>query len=266
MIDLKKSSRDILSELSIEAKRLVRAGYYNVDFDRKRAVRSLRSSILSRDNKAIIAEIKRASPSSGWLRKDLDIKSIIASIERGGAAGISILTMPRYFHGDLKFLSEASTITKLPLLMKDFIVSSNQIEAGWRSGADAILLILKIFKKRYSELSIEEAIRKIHSLGMEVLLEVHTREELLEASALDVDLIGVNSRNLETMNVETDNFIHSITNIDVNNKVLVAESGINSPEQISMLKKLGYKAFLIGTAIMNSNDIEQAVKSFVGDP
>ncbi|MEM3041611.1 MAG: indole-3-glycerol-phosphate synthase, partial [Nitrososphaerota archaeon] len=118
----------------------------------------------------------------------------------------------------------------------------------------------------YSELSIEEAIQKIHSLGMEVLLEVHTREELLEASALDVDLIGVNSRNLETMNVETDNFIHSIANIDVNNRVLVAESGINSPEQISMLKKLGYKAFLIGTAIMKSNDVEQAVKSFVGDP
>lgn len=265
MINLRKSSRDTLSELCIEATRLVDAGYYNVDIDRKRVVQSLRSSILSKDNNAIIAEIKRASPSSGWLRKDLDIKSTILSIERGGAAGISILTMPRYFRGDLKFLVEASTITKLPLLMKDFIVSTKQIDAGWRAGADAILLILKIFERGYSELRVEEAIRRIHSLGMEVLLEVHSRDELLEALTLNVDLIGVNSRNLVTMNVETNNFIHSIINTDVNNKVLVAESGISSPEQISMLKKLGYKAFLVGTAIMKSNDVEQAVKSFAGD-
>jgi len=260
-----KNTRDMLNRLCIEAARLVKSGYYDVDLTRRRAVYSLRLSILNRKNNAIIAEIKRASPTAGWLRRDLDIRSVVASIERGGAAGLSIITMPSYFYGDLNFLMQASSYTKLPILMKDFVVSSSQIDAGWRLGADAVLLIMRVFKNKYSELSIEEAINRIHALGMEVLLEVHTREELLEAIDMDVDMIGVNSRNLDTMKTNISNFLQTIEGLEISKKVLIAESGIEDAHQIYGLKERGFRAFLIGTSIMKSPNIEQAVKKFVGD-
>jgi indole-3-glycerol phosphate synthase len=263
MRESSRDTRDMLRELSIEAARLVDAGYYNVDPCRKRAPNSLRLSILNRSNNAIIAEIKRASPTAGWLRREIEVGSIVASIERGGAAGLSVITMPRYFYGDLEFLSQASSSSCLPILMKDFIVSKRQIDAGWRLGADAVLLIMKIFRNGYSEVSLEGAVRHAHALGMEVLLEVHGREELLEALDIDVEMIGVNSRDLVSMKTSVDNLLRTIDGVDVGEKVLIAESGIEHPRQILELRKKGFEAFLIGTAIMRSENVEEAVKSFV---
>ncbi len=254
----------MLKKLSMEACRLIEADYYSVDLPRMRSVTSLRLSILNRKNNAIIAEIKRASPTAGWLRKDIEVGSIITSIEKGGAAGVSVITMPSYFYGDLDFLRQAGSSTSLPILMKDFIVSTKQIDAGWRLGADAVLLIMKIFKNKYSEMEIEEVVKHTHALGMEVLLEVHNREELLEALDLDVEMIGVNSRDLVSMKTNIDNFLQTIEGVDIGKKILIAESGIEHPRQISDLKKKGFKAFLIGTAIMKSENVEEAVKNFVG--
>lgn len=255
----------MLKTLCDEAARLLDSGYYDTSTTRICNVSSLYSSILSHKQNAIITEIKRASPSLGWIRPDIDVNSVISSMEKGGAAGISIITMPNYFHGDLTYLSQASSLTKLPILMKDFIISKKQIEAGWRLGADAILLIYKIFNNKYSEISLDDAIKNVHSLGMEVLLEVHGREELQDALNYDVKLIGINSRDLSTMQTNIDSLKQTINGINYKDKVLIAESGINNPKQLKELVKLGFRAFLIGTAIMKSQNIEETVRLFVGE-
>jgi indole-3-glycerol phosphate synthase len=252
-----------LEILAREAKERAASNYYkcvkNVSFNSI----SLKNTILKSKNTPIIAEIKKCSPSIGDLVNEIDIKKVALEMEMGGAAGISILTEPKRFKGSLNDLIEARKQVKLPILMKDIIVSFVQIEAAANAGANAILLIKSLFEKELCKLNLEETIDYAHSLNLEVLLETHTEGEFDSAIKTKADLIGINNRNLETLEVNLNVSKRILSRkIDFNNKVIVSESGIKSLEDIQNLRKLGAHAFLIGSSIITSKNIKEKVREY----
>jgi indole-3-glycerol phosphate synthase len=224
---------------------------------------SLRKAILDCKVNPIIAEIKSASPSAGVIRKEVDATVIAKSMEKGGATALSVLTEPKQFGGSLAALSLARKIVKLPILMKDIILSPLQIQAASKLGANAVLLIKALFDRVYSERTLDEMISGAHLLGLEVLLETHTLSEFCSALKTDADLIGINNRNLATLKVDLSQTKTILSSINPKNTVIVSESGIKSPTDIRFLRESGAGAFLIGSAIMLSDNIEEKVREFV---
>ena len=147
--------------------------------------------------------------------------------------------------------------------MKDIILSPIQIQAAAKLGADAILLIKTLFDREYSQKTLDEMITGTHLLGLEVLLETHTLSEFVSALKTDADLIGINNRNLATLKVDLNVTKTILQSLNPKNKVVVSESGINTSVDIRLLRENGASAFLIGSAIMSSDDIEEKVKEFV---
>ncbi|NHW00121.1 MAG: indole-3-glycerol-phosphate synthase [Thaumarchaeota archaeon] len=253
---------DFIEEIIKSVRGTIESGYYNVDPVEHEKV-SLKKTVLSCTKNPIIAEFKPASPSRGFLRNSEDAVQIAVSAERAGAVGISVLTEPKYFHGSLNSFKNIRKTVNIPLLMKDFIVSYTQVEAASRIGADAILLIQKLFDKEYSQASLEEMIDIAHSYDIEVLLEVHSLEEFLNAIYSGADMIGINNRNLSTLEVDINTTINILSKYGTCGKIIVSESGIDSPGQMRLLREYGVKAFLIGTSIMLSEDVEEKIRSFV---
>ncbi len=257
---------DFLDTLTRDSKINCRNGYYRVlpgGMNAERRKVSLRESIEGRTGNAIIAEIKRASPSKGTIRSDPDIGRLASAMERGGAAGISVLTEPSHFNGSLADLVLARGSVALPLLMKDIVLDRSQVEAASRMGADAVLLIKAIFDRDYADCRLEAMIDLVHSLGMEVLLEVHTSEEFREAMGLEADLIGVNNRDLGTLRVDlrtTERILAAHRGCPA---VVVSESGISSPADVLFLKGVGARAFLVGSSVMLAGDVEDKVRELV---
>ncbi len=258
------STSDFLEALCEEARLAVSRGYYGLG---QAAVSGKRVSLVGSIERclgnAVIAELKRASPSGGALRRGLDPLEAVMEMERGGAAGISILTAPRWFDGSLSDLAAARSSTRLPVLMKDIVVSLSQIEAAARLGADSILLIYRVFRRGYADLGLRDAVLAAHGLGLEVLLEACGREELLECLSADVELLGVNARDLSTLVVDKRVHEEAVRDVDVGGRVLVAESGIETAADVRRLRRLGYKAFLVGTALMRAGNIESKVRELV---
>jgi len=211
----------------------------------------------------VITEIKPASPTHGKLRNNFNLKQVIRAMEKGGASGISILTEPKHFEGSLRSLMEARTYTELPILMKDVIVDPIQVEAAFRVGANAILLIFSVYERNYAEYSIHEMIDLAHEVGLEVLLETHNKKQFLSALATDADLVGINNRDLRTLNVDLKITQKILSEVDNPNKIVVSESGIQNPTHIRFLYNCGAKAFLVGSAIMLADDVEAKVKELV---
>jgi indole-3-glycerol phosphate synthase len=147
--------------------------------------------------------------------------------------------------------------------MKDIVVSLSQIEAAARLGADSILLIYRVFRRGYADLGLRDAVLAAHGLGLEVLLEACGREELLECLSADVELLGVNARDLSTLVVDKRVHEEAVRDVDVGGRVLVAESGIETAADVRRLRRLGYKAFLVGTALMRAGNIESKVRELV---
>jgi indole-3-glycerol phosphate synthase len=224
---------------------------------------SLKQAILQSKTNALITEIKAASPSAGIIKADCVPSVIAKAMQRGGATALSVLTEPKQFSGSLEALAQARKAVNLPILMKDIIISPIQIEAASKLGANAVLLIQAIFDRGYSSKSISEMIAGAHVLGLEVLLETHTAEELCSALGTDADLIGINNRNLATLKVDLNVTKSILSKINVKDRVVVSESGIQTPSDIRSLRESGAKAFLIGSSIMLSDNIEQKVKEFV---
>ena len=254
---------DFLDLLARNAKETVSSGYYECPAQTSTPHASLKKAILECPRSAIITEIKSASPSAGTLRKDFEVKKIAEAMEKGGAIGISVLTEPKHFNGSLKNLIETRKAVKLPILMKDIIVSRRQLEAASRIGATASLLIQALFDRRHCECGLEDMIAKAHSENLEVLLETHSEDEFRSAVSSDADIVGINNRNLGTLNVDLSVTKRILEKNEVNGKVVVSESGIKSPGDIRFLTACGVKAFLIGSAIMLANDIEKKVEEFV---
>jgi indole-3-glycerol phosphate synthase len=198
---------------------------------------------------AIIAEIKKASPSRGLIRSDFYPATLARTFEAAGAAALSVLTDEEFFQGSLAFLHEASRVVKIPCLRKDFILDPFQILEARAAGADAILLIVSAHT--YTSLSDlrDEAI----SMGLDVLCEAHDREEMERAIDLGFDLIGINSRDLRTFSVHPER-LFELAPAMPKNIVMVAESGIRTAEDIARLRDAGYQAFLVGEALMRQPD------------
>lgn len=198
---------------------------------------------------AVIAEIKRASPSKGLLRKDFDPAAIARSYEAAGAACLSVLTDKEYFKGAAEHLSAARTACMLPVLRKDFIVEPYQVFEARAIGADCILLIA-------AAAGVDDLLqleRLAHSLGMAVLIEVHDKAELEGALSLATPLIGINNRDLRTFATTLQTTLDLLPAIP-EGKIVVTESGIRARQDVAHLRKNGIHAFLIGEAFMRARD------------
>ena len=254
---------DYLDVLARVAQINIDDGYYDKVQPRESTRVSLKQAILGCKVTPIISEIKAASPSAGTIRKDVDASKVAKAMKRGGAAALSVLTEPKQFSGSLEALAQACKVVKLPILMKDIILSPVQIQAASKLGADAVLLIKTVFDRSYSEKTVDEMIAGAHALGLEVLLETHTEAEFLSAVSTGADLIGINNRNLATLKVDLSVTKNILSKNGSNGKPVVSESGIDTPADVRFLHKNGAQAFLIGSAIMSSGDIEEKVREFV---
>ena len=200
---------------------------------------------VGREGVAIIAEIKKASPSLGLIRTDFYPEKFARTFEAAGAAALSVLTDTEFFQGSLEDLATASRAVKIPCLRKDFILDPFQILEARAAGADAILLIVKAHTDAALIELRDEALR----MGLDVLCEAHDREEIERAVNLGFDLIGVNSRDLTTFVVRTESLLELARFIPAGT-LAVAESGIRSAEDIAKLRSVGFGAFLIGETLM----------------
>jgi indole-3-glycerol phosphate synthase len=220
-------------------------------------VRDFVSSIESRiaaGRPAVIAEIKKASPSKGLLRERFDPAAIARSYEAGGAACLSVLTDREYFQGAPEHLGEARAACGLPVLRKDFVVEPWQVYESRAMGADGILLIASALARQDMQ-GLEGAAR---SLGMAVLVEVHNGEELESALTLETPLIGINNRDLRTFRTRLETTLDLLPAIP-KGRIVVTESGISSPVDVGRLRGAGVGAFLVGEAFMRAPEPGRAL-------
>jgi indole-3-glycerol phosphate synthase len=255
---------DFLDKLILDADSRLRNGYYDTEARVEHKHLSLGQAIKQASHNAIIAEIKPKSPARGTLRVGLDPKDIAMQLARGGAVALSVLTEPDNFGGRLDNLVRIRPYVSIPLLMKDIVIDAKQIIAAEESGADCILLILSALSRKGIQPA--ELIREAHRSRMEVLLEVHNAEELDHASTTDADIIGINNRNMTTLEIDlntTTRLIESAAAKQIRNKALISESGLETMEDIRRLKRPRINGFLIGSSIMLATDPERKVREFV---
>lgn len=197
----------------------------------------------------IIAEVKKASPSKGVIRADFDPAAIAESYQRGGAACLSVLTDVQFFQGSERYLQQARAACSLPVLRKDFIIDSWQVEEARAMGADAILLIVAALED--SQMQALEACA--HQLGMAVLVEVHDGAELERALKLATPLIGINNRNLRSFETTIETTLGLLTQLPAD-RLIVTESGIATVQDVQRLRQAGVNNFLVGEAFMRADE------------
>jgi indole-3-glycerol phosphate synthase len=240
-----------------------RYNFYNHSFI------DLKKRILSCNHAPIIAEIKFSSPSRGRIfgSNKVDVIDLAAEITTSGAIGLSVLTQPYLFNGSIEYIGMIRKAVDVPILMKDIFVSEIQIDAAKRTGSDCILLIKSIFDQNLTEGSMAKFTEYALKKGLQVILEVHSETEYEEVISLNKRhhyrpdiLIGINNRNLGNMKVDLINTVHILQKYGKERNVIISESGINNQDDIRLLKKAGADAFLVGTSIMESEDISKKVK------
>jgi indole-3-glycerol phosphate synthase len=217
---------------------------------------ALRSAVADPLRINIIAEFKRRSPSKGPIREGADPKTTAQQYERGGAAAVSVLTEADYFAGSVDDLSLVRETTKLPLLRKDFILDEYQLYESAAAGADALLLIVAAL----ADLELAK-LRRVteEELGMDALVEVHTRDEMQRAVQAGANIIGVNNRNLATFSVTLETSIELAASAPART-VMISESGIETIDDIRRLRAAGYHGFLIGEKLMRAEHPEELLK------
>lgn len=227
-----------------------------------RTPRGFRDALLRSSQKgpAIIAELKKASPSKGVIRGTLHVASLALGFEMAGAAALSVLTEEDYFQGSIANLHEAAAATRLPCLRKDFIVDRLQIVEARAAGADAVLLIVAALEPA----EFTHLYGQAQDAGLDVLCEVHDEKELELAKTIGARLIGVNSRDLKTFQVDIGTAMRLGPQLPAG-AVQVAESGINTGADIRKLREAGYHAFLIGESLMKAESPEDAVRRLIAE-
>jgi indole-3-glycerol phosphate synthase len=236
-------------------------GVYEISESLSRSETDLIEAIKNNSHASLITEIKFASPSLGEIRQASDPVAIAKSMVRGGALALSVLTQPYLFSGSPKYFIEIRKQLKVPMLMKDIIVDKVQIDAAKKIGADYMLLIQSLFDSGQLD-EIDEFVEYGHRQGLKVLIESHTKKEFENSLQTNADLIGINNRNLDTLEIDIGTTRKILDGFD-KDRIIISESGVESPSDIVFLKKSGADAFLVGSSIMKNQDIEQNVRSLV---
>ena len=218
---------------------------------------SLKNSLIEENATGIIAEFKRKSPSKGWINKKIDIFDVVADYEIHGASGVSVLTDEIYFGGTLDDLINARIMLDGPILRKDFIIDEYQVIETKAWGADVILLIADVLTKQ----QIIKFSFKAKEIGLEVLLEIHDESELGHICE-NVDIVGVNNRNLKTLEVDINTSLR-LSELIPADKIKISESGINNVASIHLLRQHGFKGFLIGENFMKEKNPGKVFSKFV---
>ncbi len=211
--------------------------------------RSFRTALAVPGKLSLIAELKRKSPSKGMLRERFDPVSLAQMLEEAGAAALSVLTDERYFGGSLEFLRDAHQFTEIPVLRKDFIVDPYQVYEAVLYEADAVLLIVRVL----TDARLTDCLQAADRVGIEPFVEVHSADELQRAVRAGAHVIGINHRDLSTFTINPDLSAQLVPMIPAG-KVIVAESGLQTPKEVARMKSLGVHAVLIGEALMTAPD------------
>lgn len=209
---------------------------------------------------ALIAEVKKASPSKGLIREDFDPAKIATAYETSGAACISVLTDMPYFQGDDRYIGQVKNAVSCPVLRKDFMLDPYQVVEARAIGADCILLIMAAL----SDAQAKELEHAAQERGMDVLVEVHDELELERALQLDTKLLGINNRNLKTLEVDLQTSVRLARLCADENRILVCESGIYSHQDILVMREHAMSTFLVGESLMRQDDIALATKQLLG--
>jgi indole-3-glycerol phosphate synthase len=252
-----------VADLAIKAEARVRRGYYDKVQAGERSRTSLVETIQKLDHTPVITEIKFASPSAGTIRDPEDPLRIAMEMVKGGACAISVVTDPEAFQGSVDTLATVSRTVDVPLVMKDIIVSSVQLQAAARAGARAAVLISELFSRGLTEEPLARLLHEARQLGLEVLLESNSPKEFRKLAEHRPDLYGINNRNLSTFKLDLSTTERVLAANGHGDRPVVSESGIEYSRDIARLKRAGANAFLVGTSIMKSSDIQSKVRELV---
>jgi len=252
---------NILRKLVNNSQTAIDDGVYDVDVKLQKSRIDFLQIIKSNNHATLLTEVKFSSPSLGKIRTLSDPVSLAKQMIAGGAKALSVLTQPHMFNGSPEYFMQVRQAVNVPLLMKDIMIDTIQIDAAEKIGADYMLVIQSLFDQGFLK-DIDEFIKYGHKKGLKVLLEVHTKQEFQNALKTESDLIGINNRNLDTLEIDLKTTERVLEGYKKTRPIL-SESGIETPEDIQYLKKCGANAFLIGSSIMKSDNIEEYVRKLV---
>jgi indole-3-glycerol phosphate synthase len=252
----------MLEKLAQNSQKAIDGSVYEIKHKLAKSEKNIINEIRNNVHASLITEIKFSSPSLGSIRQIGDPVDIAKSMIEGGAIGLSILTQPYLFNGSPDYFAEIRRKVGVPLLMKDIVIDKVQIDAAEKLGADIILLIQSIFDNKFAK-DIEEFIEYAHKKKLVVLLESHTKKEFISSAKTQADLLGINNRNLDTLEIDLSTTEVILKDIKKDNRILISESGIELPQDIKFLRQCGADAFLVGNTIMKSKDIKGFVSSLV---
>ena len=252
---------NILEKLVNNSKKAIQDGIYDINESLPNSGTDLKNIITKSEHATLITEVKFSSPALGNIRKITDPVEIALKMVNGGASALSVLTQPYMFDGSPEFFMKVRKMVKVPMLMKDITIDRVQIDAAKKIGADYFLLIQSIFDNGLVN-DIDDMIDYGHNLGLKVLIEAHTKQEFENSCNTSADIIGINNRNLDTMEIDL-NTTKEILHNAKKTKLVISESGISTSDDIRFLHKCGADAYLVGSSIMKTDDIQQTVQNLV---
>jgi len=253
--------KNVLDRLVKNSQRAIDDGIYDITETLPKSGIDLEKSIRNNKHASLITEIKFSSPAEGYIRPISDPLEIAESMISGGAQALSVLTQPHLFNGSPEYFIKIRKKVKIPLLMKDIMIGKIQIDAAKKMGADYFLLIQGLFDNGFVS-DIDKLIDYGHEKDLKILLEAHTKTEFENALKTKADIIGINNRNLDTLEINLETTKKLLENFQIS-KIIISESGIKSTDDIKFLRDSGADAFLIGTSIMKSSDIQKTVSQLV---
>ncbi|MBT3329405.1 MAG: indole-3-glycerol-phosphate synthase [Nitrosopumilus sp.] len=254
-------AENILKKLVNNSQIAIDDGVYDVDVNLQKSEKDFKQIITSNPHATLLTEVKFSSPSLGKIRTIGDPSNIAKQMIAGGSKALSVLTQPHLFNGSPEYFIKVRNAVDVPLLMKDIMIDKIQIDTAKKIGADYMLVIQSLFDQKFLT-DIDEFIGYGHKQGLNILLEVHTKEEFQNALKTKADIIGINNRNLDTLEIDLKTTELVLSDYD-DSRLILSESGISTSEDIRYLKKCGADAFLIGSSIMKSDNIEEQVRKLV---